>query len=1015
MTVTKKLDGQVKTMKVKIEKKGSSCCDNKQGEKGSAIVIALFVLALLSVFAALAMSRSSSEAAAVGNEIKEGKTFYGSQGSLEMMTRNFNKKFEVNLRPTTTDFSDMVGNNITYTSLPGYTFNQEVLQTDNNAPVVLGGGQFAGLYAKRDTWRIRTTGTDNVGVQVQLTRNILNNLVPIFQFGIFYDDDLEFHPGPRFDFGGRVHSNGSLFMQASTGVYFSSKVTAANFIYTDVSKNGSPWSNWNENVWIKNAAGTYIQLKHDMGSVLASPVNGSPVSTNPTPAIPEPTAYNNAGWAGYKATFDGNLDANVRELKLPLKLNSDNTNQNLDLIEVVKRGKNVGDVWNDGNGTVAAPNVIAVTAAKTDDAITAAERYYNKTGIRVSLADSKAKLPGCATSTGTAISGKCGVRLDGESTGQTEGLIAAGTPLGYQPTPMVAASPLASPYQATKINGKRFNTGNGFTGARAEESWIKIETVIYNPTTETYDKQDITEDILSLGITDAPPNDSNFSISDSNYNTRGIDSRSIIELQRYAIPGPEIKNGSSYMSYVGNYNYVYPKAIKTPTGSATPDSCSRSAAPTPSAAPTGGYDNGTITGSPSYFPNNFGGDDIASMRNASINGITDRIPCVVPVPINMFDTREGLYNDSESVFNPTDVSNYGTNVPWTGVMSMVDINVGNLKKFLDGTWDANMPSGTVYANATGHVLRGNDIPQPTNTAPKSGGWVLYVSDRRGDFDFDGEYDMEDVYGNNGTSQGTPNVGEDINHNGTLQKDTTNEAPPYTGTGSSISPDIAAAFDHKFYRRGVRLVNAQTIPGIYDTTTPANSKGFTAATENGIYVWGNYNATGIVTSGTPTAYTDYQPLSTSSGDVPASIASDAVTILSNNWNDAQSFTLPFDYPSRNATETFCRFAMLSGDTITSLSATNNQGGNDVNMNGGVHNFKRFLEDWGGVDLHYCGSLINLFNSHNNNGTYKNGGDHVYSPPDRDWVFDATFLDMNRLPPGTPYFQYIQTTGFQRTND
>ena len=88
---------------------------------------------------------------------------------------------------------------------------------------------------------------------------------------------------------------------------------------------------------------------------------------------------------------------------------------------------------------------------------------------------------------------------------------------------------------------------------------------------------------------------------------------------------------------------------------------------------------------------------------------------------------------------------------------------------------------------------------------------------------------------------------------------------------------------------------------------------------------------------------------------------------------------------------------------------------MKMNGGVHNFLRFLEDWGSTRLNYCGSLINLYNSHNNNGTYKNGGTHVYNPPGRNWIFDASFLDINRLPPGTPYFQDIQVTGFQRINN
>ena len=79
-----------------------------------------------------------------------------------------------------------------------------------------------------------------MGSKSRYTRRFFNNRIPIFQFGIFYDDDLEFHPGPRFDFGGRVHSNGNIFMAASTGLYFASKVSAQGEIFTDVQKNGSP-------------------------------------------------------------------------------------------------------------------------------------------------------------------------------------------------------------------------------------------------------------------------------------------------------------------------------------------------------------------------------------------------------------------------------------------------------------------------------------------------------------------------------------------------------------------------------------------------------------------------------------------------------------------------------------------------------------------------------------------------------------------------------------------------------
>ena len=114
-----------------------------------------------------------------------------------------------------------------------------------------------------------------------------------------------------------------------------------------------------------------------------------------------------------------------------------------------------------------------------------------------------------------------------------------------------------------------------------------------------------------------------------------------------------------------------------------------------------------------------------------------------------------------------------------------------------------------------------------------------------------------------------------------------------------------------------------------------------------------------------------------------------------------------------TETTVRFAMLSGDARSSFEGTPNQGGGDPRLTGGVHNFKRFLENWNGARLNYAGSLINLYNARNNNGAFKCCA-KVYSPPTRNWVFDTSFLDPTRLPPGTPFFQTIQLTGFQRVN-
>lgn len=955
----------------------------KHDQSGSAMVIALLVMILLMGFVVLAISRTNSETIAASNDESETKAFEAANASLEILTRNFNKIFETKLTIATSDITRIQSQ---YPPVfdSNYNFTQTVTQTQATTDVIMTGEMFQGLYARRDEWQLDSVATDKYnGVQVALRRKFLNNRIPIFQFGIFYDDDLEFHPGPRFDFGGRVHTNGSLFLQAGTGVYFSSKVSSANHVFSDISKNGTSYSAWGDNVFIKNASGSYVQLRNTMGSVLANVINGAPKTTSPLP-----TAYTAAAWNTNQNLFQGNLLAYTKPLQLPIKINSDISTQNLDNVEIVKRGKNVGDVWNNGTGTVASPNLSAVTAATSDDKVTAAERYYNKTGIRVTLADSKAKLPGCATTTASAVTTPCGIRLEGDATGLVSGSITGAR--GYVPRPMTGTPA----YQATKVNGDRFNTDN------VRETWIKIETVAFDAANITYVTQDITQDILALGVTDPPPNNSTFSITDANYNTNLVDRRAIINIQRYVIEGPNLPN-TGYISAVGSgstaYNYINRGSV------ASGSNCTNTSA----TLTTTGADTSTITGSPNYFPANFTTDDRSAMRNATISGGpgTGRT-CVVPFPINMFDTREGLYNDTSSVFNPTSTSSpgYGTKVPWAGVMSIIDIDIANLRAFLSGTWDTRMPTGTPYALATGHVLRSTDIPQ-------NNGWVFYVSDRRGDYDFDGEYDMEDIYGNN---DGSLQPGEDINRSGNLQGDYTNEAIRYTGgsgsTATSITPDIAAAFDHKFYRRGVRLINGTLPPGGYDSTTPANTRGFAFASENGVYVQGNFNATGISSVGTPTASNLYQPQGAT--NIPASVSADSVTILSNAWTDGASFVYPFSLGNRLASETTQRYAMLAGDSLTTLNGTPNQGGGDPRMNGGVHNFQRFLERWD-TRFNYSGSLINLFNSHNNNGSFK-CCNNVYDPPERNWVFDATFLDVNRLPPGTPYFQNIQMTGFQRVN-
>lgn len=990
----------------------------KDKESGSAIVIALFVLALMSVFVAFALSRSSAEAMAVGNETSEASTFYAAQGSLETMTRNFNKIFERRLNPTNTEL--LAVSTTMPVGLPGFTFNQEPLvQISNREVVVLTGGPYQGLNAIRDGWRLRTTATDSTtGAQIQLSRNILNNRIPIFQFGVFYEDDLELFNGPTFAFGGRVHSNRHFFVQpSSSGAFFDSRVTAAGQVVTQTRRNGASPNQTTALIQIKNASGVYQTLGPAEGSVL----NGTPNVFASDPQLPSSAI--NPNWPAVRSRFDGNLQSEVPQLKLPLNIGA-----NSDLTDLIKRGKKAAVGGVDGDLANNAGTVGPVTSGPTgneDASIVRTERFANKTGIRVSLADSKAKLPGCASGVGlTAVTGECGVRLDGNMLGNGGVPVVTATPVptperarGYQPRPMRSTSGGVWDYVATRVNGDRLNTG----GTR--EVWIKIETVRTDPATGATVTADITQDILALGVTQQPlagsgidiqtptylavPYDENPITSSITATTAqspagGNDSRSVIKLQRWVIPGPFIPVSAtpaltSYGTSPNTFNVVQRYTA------------------------VGGSDTNINAGcaigctADDIDPSPGGNERFGHLKRATVNGVSN--VAIVPFPIKIFDTREGFYFDNRATPYYTDL----TRLPRNGVMSMIDLDVANLRRFFRGDFNGLFPVNTPFAISKGGVgLVNSDVPQDQ-------GWVVYVSDRRGDENFDGELDMEDVYGAAPGNDGVLQPGEDLDPpgkygNGLLDAAYGTETERYNT--NVVAPDIAAVYDHRYYRRGVRLMNGQVLPGIYDTTTPSNTRGFTLASENGVYVQGNYNATGVSNVPAPpanTLYSEFLPYNTAL-HIPASVVADAVTILSNNWKDAQSFysavTSPYSESMRPATTTTMRFAMISGDTITSLSASPNQGGGDLRLNGGVHNFKRFLEDWdpaaGLQRLDYTGSLINLYNSRNNNGTFK-CCTTVYSPPRRNWVFDATFLDPNRIPPGTPFFQYVQTTGFLRTNN
>jgi hypothetical protein len=364
------------------------------------------------------------------------------------------------------------------------------------------------------------------------------------------------------------------------------------------------------------------------------------------------------------------------------------------------------------------------------------------------------------------------------------------------------------------------------------------------------------------------------------------------------------------------------------------------------------------------------------------------------VPNTLFDTREAIYRDA----NP----NTPGSVRLGGVMHYVTLDVANLS-----LWFQKL--GPYAADSGSDAL----------TDGEDGGYSVYFSDRRNNRNQTnqetGEYGFEDVV-NPASATGVPNgtldAGENMNVRkgvaGTLEtygqfpsfQGTYNQAPDgatgvLTQTQARPTRDIRAPYAQNnravLFRRALKLVRG----GSGQIVRP----GLTIAAENPVYIQGDWNAT-------------TQPSNADPFTVPhvaTSVVGDAVTLLSNGWNDNRSFTSPYSTAGRPRTNTSYRLAIIAGKGPIFPQPTN-MSNSTFGTDGGVHSFLRFLEGVGTGWVNYRGSMATLYYNRQAISPFKCCAAVIYDTPRRRYEFDLDFLDPALLPPLTPMFRDLNALGF-----
>lgn len=334
--------------------------------RGSALIVVIFfifMMALLtgSILKYTVTERRSNERQRLvlrARNMAENAALYGS----EQITAKLYKVRNLNTRR----FSDI------------YLPPDSVLTTEFSAPTDT--ELYAGLTTSTGLTAVTNTTDPNYGLQVATGNvNIISKStmthpavgavtayarqqlsvteIPLFQFAIFYNEDLEFSPGADMTISGPVHSNGNLIARSQSGfsntIRFTDRVTAKGGFFANTGYKGTIYNEYDGAdsgpggsgpLYFQNPAGTATNI-----------YNGSKwrdhfYSTNSGSSGSTPTATQLANFKSFAtSSYGGNLRTSVHgvtELTLPGIDSSSGDNSGRYLIEPADSGDTAGQVQN---------------------------------------------------------------------------------------------------------------------------------------------------------------------------------------------------------------------------------------------------------------------------------------------------------------------------------------------------------------------------------------------------------------------------------------------------------------------------------------------------------------------------------------------------------------------------------------------------------------------------------------------------------------------------------------------
>jgi hypothetical protein len=225
------------------------------GRKGYALLVTLVFLGvtLITLGGLMQWTASSSKLASKNNQFLSSES--AAEAADEVVIAYMTKDY-LSQSINSTNYYASVITNITTASWP-VTYNfSDLSGTANKATVASGtyisyltplGSQYANLQGFIQPYTISTTATptgQTYNVPATVTENIQFDTIPIFQFAIFYNLNLEFNSGSALTIAGPVYCNASIWFCGTTTHFSKSVISAQTNYFTandPFSNTGSPY------------------------------------------------------------------------------------------------------------------------------------------------------------------------------------------------------------------------------------------------------------------------------------------------------------------------------------------------------------------------------------------------------------------------------------------------------------------------------------------------------------------------------------------------------------------------------------------------------------------------------------------------------------------------------------------------------------------------------------------------------------------------------------------------------